>query len=185
MQSIWIKIRSIVVWYFRRPIWQILLSLPVILLLIGAAGGATWLGSRLLVSPYPIHLHHPKCDNGSLAFSPYLSDRYHEQVRAYLVSFDTSYAVIGNKIYTARNTDFAENIHKPVWVLAHPDKQGNRTLRAQDHKTHALFREWDALERGPEKRRAWCRVVEAIVSPTGINIDARRSRPDIWPDGLK
>lgn len=164
---------NVIKWFRARLLPETVLTAILIL-------GVAYIGGWFLLRPYPIHLYYPSCNEGRVTFSPDLSPRYQEQIRGHFANFEVPYAIMGDRIYTSDEGGNFDNIDKQIRLLANPDRQGLRTLKDRDRSTHELFRRWEAMEDGYKKRHAWCLVVEAVVTRTGVDEEARREHPEIW-----
>ena len=133
------------------------------------------------LDPYPIHAHQPSCDDGRIVFSSHLSPEYLENIRRHFARYDAPYAVVNSKIYTSGNGEHYGNIDKQIRLIAEKDIEGPTFRGQRGEKISVLYDQWINAEVGVSKSQIWCHVVEMIVSPTGIDAEARRSRPDIWP----
>ena len=63
----------------------------------------------------------------------------------------------------------------PNWFSDHPTFENARV--------RALVETWKNRENlsTDDGEKAWCRVIEAAISKNGIDAQARRDHPDIWP----
>ncbi len=132
----------------------------------------------------PIHQVSADCDLGDVYFRGPKSEKFTTVVASILLRSGDAHSVEDNRVFASSGI-LSPEIVSIIRQSVRPDLFGYEpqirlTLTERKIVDEYLRVSEDDRYGSPEE----CRLLEAAIAKDGIDIDARRSRPDIWPDDL-
>lgn len=126
-------------------------------------------------------IHEPRfqCYGLAVFFEGPKSKRYLEGMSRFLSRSGAEYKIEGDQIFTT--TEFVElgqplaPIRNDVWPEWFSEKPWFETSEQQ-----RIVEGWQKNKKG-NLNAHYCHLIEAAISKNGIDIEARRGNPNIWP----
>lgn len=130
---------------------------------------------------FPVLQIDPKCHYSRVTFSGPKSERFVSTMVNEVEWREEPYSIRDNQIFTTGRglpydhmTSAILNTIAPGWSFSEPRPISPEAAR--------LINTWKKREEsGADASNEWCHVVEAAVAKDGIDIEARRNHPEIWP----
>jgi len=141
---------------------------------------ATFIGVSFLQAYLPINPVHAHCADFRVYFEGPKSKRFNELFIKKIEDWGQPYFIWKGVVYTTQYGSGDENMDKfierhirPEWFSDSPTfdtPEQKAIVEAFKNSSETQHLSWE-----------WCRVIEAAIAKDGIDADARRKHPDIWP----
>lgn len=129
----------------------------------------------------PVHQIDPMCYGLRVSFTGPKSAQFIAVMERPSEYSEEPYITENDQVYTTRKglpypgmKSIVLNILMPGWSLMQP-----KPLSPEVEELVNAWKEKD--EAREDARKEWCHVVEAAVAKNGIDVEARRKHPNIWP----
>lgn len=151
---------------------------------IGVTIAATMLviGAALIYMNLPIHQVTVRCIFSDATLSGPKSNKYLEVIAKKLNERGDVAVIKNDRVFSTVDGGYIEQLRKVVLYQVRSEWFEKPPVfeTAQQKK---IFMNWKAHKNTQTKDAYFteCRLIEAAISKNGIDIEARRNHPDIWP----
>ena len=132
----------------------------------------------------PIHPVSAKCYDFRVYFEGPKSERFNKFYIKLIEEWGQPYSIRNGIIYTTGYGSGDDNMNKFIQNNIRPEWfSDNPTFDTLEQKAIVeRWRETSTRENLMENlSKDWCRVIEAAIAKDGIDVEARREHPSIWP----
>ena len=134
---------------------------------------------RLPVNPVSAH-----CFKSRVYFEGPKSGRFNTLYIKWIEEKDQPYFIRNGIIYTTERGSGDENMDKFImWTIRPEWFSDNPTFDTPEQR--AIVEGWRETSVRENRRewssKDWCHVIEAAIAKDGIDVEARRDHPSIWP----
>lgn len=129
----------------------------------------------------PIHLVSVRCYSFGVYFDGPKNDKFIKVITEEISKRGEPYEVKDHRIYSTAKGSYFEQMRKIIKYKVRPEwRQENPNFESETEGRIVMT--WlDDEGSTDEKEKKYCHFVEAAVAKDGIDIEARRKHPEIWP----
>ncbi len=168
MRSLMLKL-----WAFVRGLVKCILFLAVAF--------ALYLAGYEIYARQVIHQVIPMCEDSRTRLEGPLSEEFRYQIAVELIRKGEEYVEKNERIYTTLEGLYDLQYDKIALWIIYPEKFHGKPPDHDDPKVQEILETWRASDVSDNVSAEWCHVLEAGASKNGIDAEARRKNPDIWP----
>ena len=132
----------------------------------------------------PVHPVSADCYQSRVYFEGPKSERFNKAYVKLIEEKDQPYSIRNGIIYTTWYGSRDENMDKFIkWAVRPEWYSDNPTFDTPEQR--AIVEGWRETSVRENRRewssKDWCHVIEAAIAKDGIDVEARRDHPSIWP----
>jgi len=145
--------------------------IAMLAILIGAIYIHAWL---------PIHQVNVNCYDFRVNFTGPKAEKFISIVTKIIEDDRQPYFVRDDRIYSTEYGAHVDQIEKVIRYNVRGEWFSD-TPTFENENQRRIVEEWRASKESMNVSKEWCRVIEAAIAKDGIDAEARRKNPDIWP----
>lgn len=129
-----------------------------------------------------IHQFKVRCHGFSVYFKGQKTHKFIDEVTRLLQRQEEPYVIENGRVYTTMEGAHYEQTSKIVRYLVHPE-WFRKSPVFENEEQERIVTAWNNQDQLSISgyHKAWCHFVEAAISKDGIDAEARRKHPRIWP----
>ncbi len=137
-------------------------------------------GAWGIYSEMPVHQFQVHCHSFDVYFEGPKSKKFIEVVTLFLSQEEEEYVVENERVYTTMDGANYEQASKMVRYLVHPE-WFRKSPVFENEEQERIVNMFKASTESTNVSDEWCHFIEAAISKDGIDAEARRKNPRIWP----
>ena len=162
-----------------RILRRALISAALFVGVVSAAVGGIVLYNKLPVHPVEAH-----CYDFRVYLKGPKSERFNNAYIKLIEEWEQPYSIRNGVVYTTYYGSGDENMDKFIMRTVRPEWfSDNPTFDTPEQR--AIVEGWRETSVRENRRewssKDWCHVIEAAIAKDGIDVEARRDHPNIWP----
>lgn len=129
---------------------------------------------------FPIHQVSVDCHDFDVYFEGPKNQKFMDVFAEHIRKRNAPVIIKDERIFSTDNGVAIDQIDKVIMYKVRPE--WFRALpNFEDPETERIFMAWVNSGKSRNVNDKWCHVLEAAISKNGIDIEARRKNPRIWP----
>ncbi len=138
------------------------------------------LGSIYAYLHLPIHQVSVHCYDFQVQFKGPKSEKYIKILSQEIQRLDQPVRIKNDRVFTTVAGTTVDQVRKVIMYRVRPEWFSD-TPSFKNPKDEKIVRTWSQSDESRNVSAKWCHVLEAAIAKNGIDIEARRKNPDIWP----